>query len=75
MTPYYYYYNNHTPDINDFKSVNDSMQAQTGPGVLEQAKEDIAGPVREENKTMPSVCISKKHKLNWQSILSIFVFS
>ena len=22
MTPYYYHYNNHTPDINDIKSVN-----------------------------------------------------
>ena len=34
----------------------------------EPAKEDIDGPVREENKTMPSVCISEKHKLNWNQL-------
>ena len=36
MTPYYYYYDNHSTDINDIKSVNDSMEAWTDWDKLDQ---------------------------------------
>ena len=40
MTPFYYYYDTHTPDINDIISLDDSMQAKTASGSWEILSDD-----------------------------------
>ena len=40
MTPFYYYYDTHMPDINDIISLDDSMQAKTASGSWEILSDD-----------------------------------
>ena len=72
MTPFYYYYDTHTPDINDIISLDDSMQAKTASGSWEILSDDGGADHITLSELRRNVEFEEKH-LSMSSTISLMV--